>query len=106
MVLFAYAFIQKTREVRRLAAQEAALYNANQQTAADNVQVQRAIRYYKTSAYIEEEARVTLGYTRPGEVAVMSTPRYRPVVHAPPLVPRVQTPPEPTWKQWWRSFFR
>lgn len=105
MVLFAYKFVQKTHEIRQLNVQAAALRYANRQTAEDNARLQRAIRYYRTTGYLEEEARSTLGYTKPGELTVMSTPKYRPVAPALSPGPRVRANPEPAWRQWWKAFF-
>jgi len=104
MVLFAFVFIRKTQEVRRQQAQEAALQQQNRQTAGDNARLQRSIHYYGTPSYIESEARGVLGYTRPGEVPIVTRPTEQRVVvvRAAPAPP---PPPSPVWKQWWNAFF-
>lgn len=103
--LFGWQFIRKAQDVRSLQRQEAALRYANGQTRNDNVRTQAAIRWYRTQQFVQEEARAVLGYTMPGEVAVMS----RPMHAAPPRVqaapPRPAVPPAPSWEQWWRAFF-
>jgi cell division protein FtsB len=104
MVLFAYQFLQKTREINRLRAQENALQYQNELIAQDNARLQRDIRWYRQPAYVEEAARNILGYTLPGEVVVESNP-----VHARPITRRI--PParpftaSPIWQQWWKAFF-
>lgn len=103
--LFAYKFIQKTQEVRRLSAQEAALQAQNDQIASDNQRMGRAITYYQTSSYVEGQARALLGYIKPGDVPVQVLPHYRQVaVRA--VVPRPPPTPLPVWRQWWQSFAR
>src|SRR2546423_15606816 len=106
MALFAYKFIQKTQQIHTLAGQEAALRWENDQTAAENLRLQRAIRYYRTPNYVEEQARALFGDSYPGDVLVQSHPvmqRTGPVLRAAP--PRPAAPPLPTWKQWWNAFF-
>lgn len=104
MGLFAYAYLQKTREIRRLAGEEAAMQAHNQQIAAENRRVATFIQYAQTDPYIEENARA-VGYTKPSEVLVESQPVAASGVSvraAPPLPP---LPPQPSWKQWWNAFF-
>ncbi|HZU13716.1 MAG TPA: septum formation initiator family protein [Chloroflexota bacterium] len=105
LILFAVKFVEKTRELQQLNQQAAALQLANQQTMADNTRLQHAIRYYRTTAYVEARARSVFGLTLPGEVPVVVTspshPRY---TAAPAVIRRVASSPPP-WRQWWRSFF-
>lgn len=105
LALFALKFVQKMQEVRQLQAQQAALQTSNDQTHRQNVKLQRAIRYYSTSQYVEQEARAVLGYTMPGNVSVLTRPRRAPVVafRAAPRKPLL--PPEPSWQQWWHAMF-
>lgn len=105
MALFAFKFIQKTQEIRTLRQEESALRYQNQQTAAENTRLQRAIGYYRTSDYIENEARALFGYTKPGEVAIQSSLSRAPVATVRPAPPPSAPPPPPVWKQWWRTFF-
>jgi cell division protein FtsB len=104
LVLFAVKFIQKTQEIRGLEAQKAALAYQNQQLQHDNEHVQQSIRYYHSPQYVEEEARAVFGYTRSGDVAIMSQPRHPPILTVGPA-PRPVAPAKPTWKQWWQAFF-
>ena len=104
MAFFAVKFVQKAQEVRSLARQDAALRQANAQTRQDNAQLRRAIRYYRTPQYAENEARAVFGYTRPGDVAVQVTPRH-PQAVAVRAAPVHLQPPPPVWKQWWQVFF-
>lgn len=104
MALFAFKFVQKTQEIRRLAAQEAALQLANQQKAEENARLNDSIRYYRTQNYVENEARAIFGYTKPGDVAIFSQPVHQPIVRVRPAPPRLQAPPKPTWQQWWDVF--
>ncbi|MBV9280537.1 MAG: septum formation initiator family protein [Chloroflexi bacterium] len=106
MVFFAYKFIQKTEQIRSLTAQENALRYENQLTAQENARLQAEIRYDSTPDYVRNQARAILGLTQPGEVTVQVTPRHPPAVAVragPP--PVLATPPVPTWKQWWQTFF-
>jgi cell division protein FtsB len=104
MGFFGYSFWQKTREIKQLTGQAAALQFQNQQTRANNARVRRAIAYYRTPQYVEETARADLGYTMPGEVSVQSQPitqRIPTIRRAPPPLPPT---PKPTWQQWWAIF--
>lgn len=104
MVLFAIKFVQKTQELRAVNAEATALRVANQQTIRDNARLTRAIRYEKTPRYIQEQARAMLGDTMPGEISIKVHPSYRHVV-AVRRAPARYVDPQPTWQQWWRSFF-
>lgn len=103
--LFAWQFLRKAQEVQTLQRQEAALRAANQLTQNDNIRTQRAIRWYRTQQFVEEEARAVLGYTMPGEVAVMSRPQHRSIPQVRPAPPHATAPTAPTWEQWWQAFF-
>lgn len=104
MGLFAYKFVEKTQELRQLTREANALRIANQQTLQENERIGNAIRYYHTDQYIEQQARSLFGYTKPGEVAIMTKPRYQHVtVRAEPIIRTA--PPDPTWKQWWHALF-
>ena len=105
MALFAYKFLEKTKEIRGLAQQAAALRYQNQQTARQNASLQRSIKNYRTPQYVENEARAVFGYTLPGDVAIESQPIPRPVVTARAAPPRPAPPPLPIWEQWWKVFF-
>jgi cell division protein FtsB len=103
--LFTYAFLHKMQQVERLRAQETALQAQNQATARENARLERAIRYFRTDQFIQSAARSELGYTLPGEQSIISVP-----AHSPPPPPRLvarrpAATPEPSWKQWWHSFF-
>src|SRR5579884_3069761 len=102
--LFTYQFVQRMQEVRRLQAQASALQYENNQTAQENKQLQSAIRYYRTSQYIEDQARGLLGDTYPGEVSIVSRPVYQrhAVVRKAPPTP-IPTP-SPSWQEWWQAF--
>jgi cell division protein FtsB len=103
--LFAWKFLQRMQEVKTLQQQASALQAQNNATAQENARLQRAIRYYRTPQYVEQEARAVLGYTMPGNVSILTRPviaRTGPVVRA---APRQLVPPLPVWKQWWRAFF-
>jgi cell division protein FtsB len=105
LALFAFKFIQRTEEVRQLTRQEMALQLQNEKTRQENARLQRAIQEYRMPRYVEGEARAVLGYTMPGEVAIMTShirhSRPRPQVR----VAHVIAAPEPSWKQWWKAFF-
>jgi cell division protein FtsB len=106
LALFSYKFLEKTQQIRALARQEAALRQQNDQTARENTALQRAIQFYRTPAYVEEQAREIYGDSNPGDILVQSNPVFErpvPVVRAAPPLPRAT--PEPAWKQWWRAFF-
>lgn len=104
LVLFAVKFIQKTEVIQALNKQKAALDYQNQALRQDDVRVQHAIGYYRTTQYVQEEARAVFGYTQPGDVAIMSKPQDPRVVAVRAAPPRPAPPPEPTWKQWWQAF--
>lgn len=106
MALFTWRFVVKTQQIHTLAGQERALKWENQQTAQQNAQLQRDIRYYRTPQYVEEQARAIFGDTLPGEILVQSQPTIvRPVVSVRPAPPRPAAPPPPTYQQWWSAFF-
>lgn len=103
MALFTVKFVQKTQELRTLTQEAAALRLENRQTLRDNARTRAAIRYYRTTEYVKEQARGILGYTLPGDLTIMSQPHYqRAVVRRAPVRPVAL---DPTWKQWWHSFF-
>jgi cell division protein FtsB len=103
--LFSYAFLQKTQEVRRLSAEEAALLAQNRQIQLDNQRTERQNRYYRTQAYEIEAARSQLGYDLPGDTAVEVNTVKPPVVAVRKAAPAPQAPPPPVWRQWWKDFF-
>ncbi len=105
MALFGYKFLQKTQEIKGLAAQEAALQAQNQNLAQQNAQIRQSQRYYQTNQYVENAARSTLGLIKPGETVIVAQPvrqRIETVRSAPPVP---LAPPDPAWKQWWNAFF-
>jgi cell division protein FtsB len=104
MGLFAFKFVEKTRELQQLTREANALRVANQQTLADSQRLRNAIAYYKTPPYVEDQARRIFGYKRPGDSIIVSTPHYQKAAARPG--PRITVPPQPTWKQWWSSFFQ
>jgi len=104
MAFFAYNFAHKTQEVKRLAADQAALLAYNRAKAADNAREEQRIAYYRTLPYVEGVSRSLLGYTKPGEVSVLVNPVV-PTVRVGPVRRIAAAPPEPTWRQWWRAFF-
>jgi len=102
--LFAFAFVRRIQEVRRLEAQAQGLQQQNAATAANNQRLRKAIKYYRTNAYLEEEARSVLGYTMPGDISILTKPHPAAVVtvrRAPPTPPPT---PAPSWEQWWQVF--
>jgi cell division protein FtsB len=105
LVFFSWKYLEKTREVRSLANQEAALQYSNQQVQDDNMRIQQTIARARTMQYVEDAARHNFNYTMPGETLVQPNPIYQraPVVRRAP--PRPATPLPPTWRQWWNSFF-
>ncbi len=105
MALFGYKFLQKTQEIRGLAAQEAALQSQNQNLAQQNAQIRQSQRYYQTDRYVEDAARSTLGLIKPGETVIVAQPVRQRIetVRSAPLAPLA--PPDPAWKQWWTAFF-
>src|SRR5947209_15363657 len=74
MGLFAYAYLQKTQEIRRLSAQQAALLAENQRIAQDNARTRQANQYQQTQQYEVEAARSMLGWTAPGETSIQVQP--------------------------------
>lgn len=106
MALFAFKFIEKTGEVRRLAAEEAALQSSNNQAQQQNTRLRQDITYYHTPQYIESEARAVFGYTKPGETSIMTRPVNPPVVSERRAPPPPSAPPRPPWQQWWNALFR
>jgi hypothetical protein len=106
LLLFSYKFLEKTQQIRALARQEAALRQQNDQTARENAALQQAIQFYRTPAYVEEQAREIYGDSNPGDFLVQSNPTFeRPAPAVRPAPPRPAAPPEPTWKRWWNTFF-
>lgn len=103
LALFALKFVEKMQEVRQLQSQETALQISNNQTQRQNVKLQRAIHYYGTPQYIEQEARAVLGYTMAGDVPILTRPHHAPVPALRPAPARPLAPPQPTWEQWWRA---
>lgn len=104
MGFFAYKFVEKTRELQQLNREAAVLRSANQQTLSENHRLQRDITYYHTEAYVEEQARATLGYEKPGDTPIITTPRYLKAPVAQDAAYRA-VPSRPTWQEWWDSFF-
>jgi cell division protein FtsB len=106
MALFAFKFIEKTREIRHLQREEAALVYENRVTAQQNAALRRNIVYYRSTQYMENQARLLLGYTNPGEVPIQSKPSYPRFVAVRRALPPPASPSVPVWKQWWSVFFR
>lgn len=106
MSFFAYQYLQKTREMKNLAREEAALRSTNQQISASNATVRRQIAYYRTRDYVEQAARAQYGFAMPGETLVQSQPVVRRVAVVRAAPPRPALPPLPTWQQWWNVFSR
>jgi hypothetical protein len=105
MGLFAYAYLQKTQEINRLSAEQAALAAQNRQLAHDNAQTERANRYFATKQYEIAAAR-NLGYSAAGETSVeITTVKPHAVVRAAPHPIVVSVPVKPVWQQWWDAFF-
>jgi cell division protein FtsB len=105
MGLFAYAFLQKTREIHTLSAEQAALVSQNQQIQQSNERMARQNRYYRTKQYEVQAARSIFGFDAPGETAIQVKPVRQPVVTVRRAPPRPLLPPRPVWQQWWDSFF-
>jgi cell division protein FtsB len=105
MGLFAFKFVQKTQQIRSLTAQEVALQQQNRALEKSRANTKRAIAGYRFPGYVEQTARSVLGYTKPGETPVQ-VQHPRPVVeHFRPAPTPTAPAAEPTWKQWWGSFF-
>lgn len=104
MAFFTFKFVEKTKELQQLTREANALRIENQATIQDTNRIKRQIGYYHSQGYIESRARSLFGYAAPGDVNIVVTPRYstRATVKA---GPRVYVAPQPTWKQWWSSFF-
>jgi cell division protein FtsB len=104
MGFFAFKFVEKTRELQQLTRQATLLRAENQKTMRDNARIKRDINYFKTTQYVEQQARALFGYTRPGDVAIVTKPAVR---QAPVLRHAAYraAPATPTWKEWWDSFF-
>lgn len=104
MGLFAYAYLQKTQEVRSLSAQQAALMAENQRVAQDNAITRRENRYYRTQQYEIQDAR-SMGWTGPGETSIQVLPVKHPVAVVRRAIAPLIAPAKPAWQQWWNSFF-
>jgi cell division protein FtsB len=104
MGLFAYSFLQRTQEIRRLNGEKIALQYQIEQTRLDDAQVRQDIRWYRQPAYIQEAARSLLSYTMPGDVPVEVQTSWQKVA---PRISRPVSPVSqpPVWRQWWESFF-
>ena len=105
MGFFAFKFVQKTQDIKRLKAQEVALQAQNRFLEDSGAHVKAAIRQYRSPKYVEVTARSVLGYAKPGETLVQ-------VQTAAPAVERVRAapappppPPKESWSQWWSAFF-
>lgn len=105
MALFGYKFLQKTQEIKGLAAQEAALKVQNQNLAQQNAQIRQSQRYYQTDQYVEDAARSTLGLIKPGETVIVAQPMRQRIETVRSAPPAPLVPPDPAWKQWWNAFF-
>jgi cell division protein FtsB len=105
MALFAFAFVNKMQETRRLAAEKAALQYQNDQTQQQNAALQRATRYEKTYHYVEDAARADFGYVQANEVAIEAKPVTAPPPPHPTFRPAPARPAPPVWQQWWHAFF-
>lgn len=104
MGLFAYTFLQKTAQIRRLNQVESALSYANQQMAATNAHEQRVIAYDRTPQYVEQAARSEVGYTKPGEIPVQTTLMHPRVLAVRAAPRREATGPQSSWRQWLQAF--
>ncbi len=103
LAFFAFKFIQKTNELQALNREATAIRAQNQQIIRDNARLRHEKKYSTTTRYLEEQARSLLGYTRPGEIAIV--PRFHratPVLRQAPRVTAVAQ--DPTWKQWLHVF--
>jgi cell division protein FtsB len=105
MGLFAFKFVQKTQQIRSLTAQEVALQQQNRALEKSRTNTKRDIQQYRFTGYVEQTARSVLGYTKPGETPVQVQPPQPVVEHVRPAPAPTSAPAQPTWKQWWSSFF-
>jgi len=105
MALFAFAFVNKLQETRRLAAEKAALQYQNLQTQQQNADLQRAARYEKSMGYIRDMGRAEFGYTAPGDIPIEVKPVTVPPHPHPVVLPAPARPAPPVWQQWWQAFF-
>jgi cell division protein FtsB len=104
LAFFAFKFVQKTQELQQLNREAAALRTENQQIIQQNASLQGHIRYYRSNAYIESQARSVLSLMKPGDIIVVPTlHNAHPAVHSAPVVKYV--PPPPTWQQWMHALF-
>ncbi len=102
-VLFSVVFSQKVLENRKLAAEVAAERSQSASIVYSNHQLRQEIKNDRSLAFVYQQAR-QWGYVRQGD---------RPVIigfHYPHAVKKaapktVSTPREPTWQEWWSSFF-
>ncbi len=105
MGLFAYKFVEKTQQIRRLTAQEVALQRQNQALVTSQNNTKADISRYHSSQYVQDTARSVLGLTKPGETLVQLQPTQPVVEHFRAAPARTPPPPEETWRQWWSTFF-
>jgi cell division protein FtsB len=104
MAFFTFKFVEKTKELQQLTREANTLRVENLATIKDTNRIKREIGYFRTQGYIESRARSLFGYASPGDVNIVVTPRIQPRATV-KAGPRIYVPPQPTWKQWWSSFF-
>lgn len=103
--LVVLSFVRLAITEYQLSLQEQALAQSVDKLKGENQQLKANIDYLQTDAAIEKLAREELGWTKPGDTAVIvltSQPA--------PTLPKLSsssstTPTPPTWKQWWDVFF-
>jgi len=105
MALFAYKFVEKTRDVQGLAAEANALRVENQQFQQQNTRIKQKLPYYQSNAYVIEAARGLLGYALPGDTLVQTNPVQQRVIPVHRAAPPPPSTAKPIWQQWWDSFF-
>lgn len=98
-------FISQVIQSSTLEARKTQLEAEVARLEAENRELQGAVAYALSDAYVEQAAREQLGYAREGEVVVL--PQFPPVEAAPQAEPEaapIAPPPlAPNWQRWWRA---
>jgi len=89
---FAYTAAIEALQSHNVARDEATAARRVQELESDRAQLRAIVEYVSSDAYVEQEARRTLGYVRDGEIAIV-------VVGPEP----VRTPEESG--DWWKRLF-
>src|SRR5579885_3324209 len=104
-VLVVVSFARLAITEYQLNLQKQALEQKISELKQENQRLRANIDYLQTDAAIEKLAREELGWTKPGDTAVIvltDQPAPGPV---PPPSPSSTPPSVPAWQQWWNLFF-